>query len=177
MKSQPSQLLQPPIRSARSGQTLIEVMIALFVLTAGFLGILSLLSQSIFLSKTVSNETVATYLASEGIELAKNMTDHDIYQYLDTPSFGGWGGGSFDPTFPTSGDYQLDDTTCVGVGYDRPCGEASIYSGAPLRFDPTTDLYTYGGPDVTPFTRRIRVSVVSASEMVVDSIVSWNTGP
>ena len=65
-----------------SGQTLLEVMMALFVLTSGFLGILSLLAQSIFLSKTVGNETIATYLAAEGVEVAKNLLDHDVYAHI-----------------------------------------------------------------------------------------------
>ena len=54
-------------------------MVAITVLTVGFLGISSLLSQSLALNRVTTNEITATYLASEGIEIAKNLIDHDVY--------------------------------------------------------------------------------------------------
>ena len=67
--------------SPRGGQSLIEVMVAVTALTVSFLGISSLLSQSLALNRVISNEATATYLASEGIEIAKNLIDHDFYAY------------------------------------------------------------------------------------------------
>ena len=153
------------LKNDSSGQTLVEVMVALFVLVAGFLGILSLLSQSLALSKTVNNETIATYLASEGIEIARNLVDHDMYQHLAGLGTG-WG-----TCFGLSGgDYELDYTT---TNCPPPFYSPSDF----LEFDPATNMYGYNGGSPTPFTRLIRVTPDSANELTVDSIVSWSTGP
>jgi hypothetical protein len=160
----------------RKGQALVEVMIALLVLTSGFIGILSLLAQSIHLSKTVNNETIASYLASEGIELAKSATDHDIYQHL--AGFSGWARGVSDPTFPSAGVYQFDYTWCEGVPYGSSCGQAPLAPTPPnyLRLDPATGLYSYAGPQATPYTRQIIVTPVGTDELIVRSVVTWDVG-
>src|SRR6185369_4698812 len=81
-----------PITDRRSGQSLIEAIIAITLLTIGFLGIARLLSQSLFFTKVVSDQTTATYLAAEGIEIVKNLIDHDVYMQLHNPPLGpGWG--------------------------------------------------------------------------------------
>jgi len=180
-----------------SGQTLVEVMVALFVLTAGLLGILSLLAQSIAISKETTDETIATYLAEEGLELARNVVDHDMYQRVR--GYQGWSQeqGYVDPTFQAPGDYyQLDYTFCsVGVGLGSSCPSLSAYNAnkiEPLDFDPEIDLYGYPedlpvGDDniliVTPYTRDIHVAYgenADGSEntnwLIVDSIVTWSTG-
>src|ERR1700735_4498251 len=90
----------------RSGQSLVEVMIALSILVVGLLGILALLSQSLYISKNLSYQVTATYLASEGIELAENIIEHDVYQHL-----AGQGTG-WDTAFGAGGDFELDYATC-----------------------------------------------------------------
>jgi len=160
-----------------SGQTLLEVMIALFVLTVGILGILSLLSQSIFLSKTVSNQTTATFLASEGIELAKNLIDHNVYQgiaFTTNEWNTGIGGG---------GNFELDYTTCNNLPNPATlCPTPPNYSGTFLSFDPAANVYVYayddlsGGLVATPFQRLIRVTPNGGNEITVQSIVTWNVG-
>ncbi len=166
-------------RRSRSGQTLLEAMIALFILTIGLLGMLSLLAQSLFLSKNIGNQTIATYLAAEGIELARSRIDHDMYEALAGGS--GWSKGGLDPTFPQNGDYQLDYTTCENIAFPNPCDQqAPPYdSSQHLLFDPSTNLYSYAGSAgtvVTPFTRDIKVLMTSNAEIDVQSIVSWSTG-
>ena len=64
----------PPPHSRR-GQTLVEALVALSILTTGFFGIVSLLTKSFQLNRTTMNDTQATYLAAEGIEIAKNLID------------------------------------------------------------------------------------------------------
>jgi hypothetical protein len=155
------------IARSHSGQTLVEVMVALFVLVTGFLGILSLLSQSITLSKTVSNQTIASYLSEEGVEIAKNLIDHDVYNISGT----GWG-SCFNLT---SGDYELDYTT-------TGCPLRAYSADDLLTYNPTTHMYIYayndliGGGTATPFTRDIRVTFNGPDEITVQSIVSWNAG-
>jgi len=156
-------------------------MVALFVLTTGFLGILSLLAQSLALSKTVSNDTIATYLAAEGIELAKNFIDHDVYTYLAPPE--GFFGGPWGTTcFTLGGSFEIDYTS-------TDCSSLHTYLGVDppdfLSYSPTTNQYLYAFNDITGtakptiFKRGIKVIPNSGSpvpELTVQSIVTWNVG-
>jgi Prokaryotic N-terminal methylation motif len=164
----------------KSGQTLLEVMIALFVLTAGFLGILSLLSQSIFISKNISDQATATYLASEGIEVAKNLIDHDVYEHL--AGCGAWG-----TCFGAGGYFEFDYTTtdCSGVGMKKYANLGSADPNPPdfLYYNPVTHEYLYsfgsggvGGGSPTIFKRGIEVIPNGASEITVQSTVTWSNG-
>jgi hypothetical protein len=151
----------------RRGQTLIEAMIALSILTVGFLGILTLLAQSLALNHTTAQETTATYLASEGIEISKNLVDHDVYEYLAGVPGYGWGA-----CFGVGGSFQLDYTT-------KTCPLTPYNPSTHLNFNTTTHMYSYAGgvgTIETPYARLIRVTVPNANEIVVDSIVTWSSG-
>lgn len=152
-------------KSNRSGQSLVEVMIALSILTMGFLGVFNLLAKSLFLNRTVSNEATATYLAAEGVELAKNMIDHDVYLGLAT------GGAGWGACFGNGGDFELDHIS-------QSC---TFSLNRPLWYHAASGLYDYNqaGATKTAFTRKINVQNVGAPlghEIEVKSTVSWNTG-
>src|SRR3989344_4010636 len=68
-----------PDKSRRSkGQTLVELMIAMSVMSIGLLGILAVLSQSLGLNRVAADQYVAANLAAEGIEVVKNIADSNI---------------------------------------------------------------------------------------------------
>lgn len=69
---------------------MVEAMVALGALTLGYLAIIILLNQSLGLSSNVSDRNIATYLAAEGIEIVRNLSDADVR--LGPPS-GGFGVG------------------------------------------------------------------------------------
>jgi len=150
-------------KTAAQGQTLIEVMIALSVATIAFSGIMALLSKSFFYDRVIADQVTATYLASEGIEIAKNVIDHDL------PSGNAWG------SCLPAGDFMLD--------YAADCSNFPNYNGnVALKFDPTTERYGYAaasGAAATVFTREIRVTknVSTPDQITVQSIVRWSTGP
>jgi len=151
---------------SKKGQSLIEAMVALSVLTVGFLGILSLLSKSFFYGRDVSDTMKATYLASEGIEITKNLIDNEI------AAGNGWGS-----CFAKQGflGFEVDYTT-------SDCNNLIPYnnSGDPLFFDSDTYLYGYANPantTQTNFTREIMTTLdATGDEITVRSIVTWNTG-
>ena len=158
----------------RKGQSLIEAMVAISVLTVGFLGIVSLLSRSIFYSRSVSDTMKATYLASEGIEITKNLIDNDVALAL-AGNGGGW--GTCFARYGNPANLEMDYAT-------TDCGNLEMFTGQgdPLLFDPTKDLYGYNfdgsagsGATQTNFTREIRVKV-NGDEVTVNSIVTWSTG-
>lgn len=151
-----------------SGQSLVEAIIALGILTTGLLGMLTLLAQSFYLNRVASTDTQATYLAAEGIEITKNLIDHDVYLFLAGLG-GGWGTTCFGSVVGYTHDFELDYST-------TGCPSDFTGSGRTLSFDTTTHLYGYAGGQPTSFVRMVRVSRPSAQEIEVQSIVKWDAG-
>lgn len=144
-------------KQSQRGQSLIEAMIALGVLTTGFLGIISILSKSFFYERNISDTMTATYLASEGIEIVKNLIDN---AYLSSQSW--------NSCIQNSGEYELD--------YKTICPTLKPYdSGDYLSFDSSTNLYSYSALPKSNFSRDIRIKL-NGDEIIVNSIVNWNTG-
>jgi Tfp pilus assembly protein PilV len=69
--------MQPSFRNSRSnsGQTLIETLVAIFILVMGITSAVGLAIYAFASSTTVTKQIVATGLAREGIEAVKNMRD------------------------------------------------------------------------------------------------------
>ena len=164
---------------SRRGQTLVEALVALSILTVGFVGIVTLLTKSFQLNRTTSNDTQATYLAAEGIEVAKNIIDYDVYFGL--PTNNDWG-CSFDLSLNTPVDYALEyDTTPTNC--TAPPKMSSEPTGDELYLitdaaDPDVDMYTYNGfgNQPTDFTRDVWITAVSNDELDVQSTVTWTDG-
>lgn len=69
----------------KSGQVLVETVVALGMLVVGMLGLMSLLSNSIGLSRVISNQYAGSYLAGEGIELVRNIVDNNVFSGEGVP--------------------------------------------------------------------------------------------
>ncbi|HUC02139.1 MAG TPA: prepilin-type N-terminal cleavage/methylation domain-containing protein [Candidatus Paceibacterota bacterium] len=157
--------------NSRKGQTLVEALIALSILMVGFVGIVTLLTKSFQLNRTTADDTQATYLAAEGIEIVKNLIDHDVYEQL-----GGNGSYSWGSCFPYAGAhyyFPIDYTT-------TSCAGLSFQSGAPntkLYFNPTTHLYSNNpfAATATDFVRNIKVTN-NGQSIDVQSSVTWSSG-
>lgn len=140
-----------------SGQLLIEAVVAMGVISVGLLGVFSVLSNSLAISKVTSNQYVGTYLAEEGIEVVKNMID----------------------TNQTAWNLNLVQGSAYkfAVEYDSATPNVADL-GQPLRFDPSTGLYNYETGNSTTFVRTITVTSLPVDgnpgeELRVDSVVTW----
>jgi len=142
-------------------------MVALAMVVIGLLGFLSLLSYSIGLNKVVADQYVASYLASEGIEVIKNIEDNNVAQNLVSQE-------AYN-AYLSAGDYEVSyDTQPPDVTLE-PVSDVNFLRN--LRFDSIAKRYSYDATkDSTPFTRQIKISYpTSEDEMVVQSIVRWTT--
>ncbi len=146
----------------RNGQLLVESMISISLLVVGFLAIFSLLSRSISLNRVAADNYTATYLAAEGIEVARNMVDANAIQ--KQPS---WNCGFAD------GDYEVEYNT--GETSTNSCIPLTPSQDRFLSFDPGTGLFSYSGTNPTSFKRLIRIVLVNKNEIKINSIVSWTT--
>jgi hypothetical protein len=160
--------------NSRRGQTLVEALVALSILTTGFIGIVALLNKSFQLNRTTADDTQATYLASEGVELAKNIIDYDVY-YGNSSTID-WG-CSFGLGSGQERDYALAYNFAP-----NGCSSPPVIPGATtdhLYIDPSTHLYSYIATGAaTDFTRDVYITAVSSTptqsyEFDVQSVVTW----
>lgn len=149
--------MQRKLAGNNKGQLLIEAMVAMGVISVGLLGVFSLLSQSLGLSKVTSNQYVGTYLAAEGIEVVKNIIDTNVNSSIAWNTGLVQGGSPYD--FAVQYNSASPDTADLGQ---------------PLKFDPGTGTYNYTVGNSTVFTRKVTVTnLMSGNELQVDSVVSW----
>jgi hypothetical protein len=133
---------------------MIEAMVAMGIISVGLLGVFSVLSNSLGISKVTSNQYVGTYLAAEGIEVVKNIIDTNVGQH------------AWNQYLDSNGDYAVE--------YDSVTLD-SVDQNKPLLFDPSTGLYSYKTGNPTVFTREITINnILNDNELQVNSIVSWS---
>lgn len=142
------------------------MIIALSMLTVAFMGIATLLNRSFFLNRVATDETIGSYLASEGIEVTKSIIDNDVYG-----SGLSWGVCCAVGTHNYTVQYDSASLSLTNLG-----------SYLKLHPDPTLPgayLYQYNGTgSPSPFKRVITITVPANShEIDVQSKVTWSTGP
>jgi hypothetical protein len=176
---------------SRKGQTIIEALVALSILTIGLIGVLTLLSHSLYLQRVTADQVKGTYLAAEGIEIAKSLIDNNVYDGVARgDEMGGWVGsytGCFN--FGAGGaeyytlDFRTTAATCpagslqpdpvqLSLGPDRNPGMGNV-----LMYYDSTDVPPGVTATPTPFYRDIEVIRSSDNtSMDVIATVTWTTG-
>ncbi len=132
--------------------SLIEVIVAIFIITVGAGGAFALMQQNLAFSSVSSSKLTASYLAQEGIEVIRNIRDTN---YLE--------GSAWDDGIVASTDYRLDyrstsfpDSTCPGDHLKYESGH-----------------YVCSSDSSGKFQREISVSKPEAGKMIVSVEVSW----
>ena len=87
---------QLEIKNKTKGVSLIETLVAIFVLTVGIVGAFSLSMNIISFTNYNSNKLIASYLAQEGVELVRNIRDSN---WLDNDN---------NDALPSDGEYIVD---------------------------------------------------------------------
>ena len=135
----------------KKGQLLIESGIAISILVIGLLGIFGLLSRSLSLNNVISSQYIASNLASEGVEVVKNLIDANIIQFRP------WNQGI------STGSYE--------VVYNSQALEPN--QNRFLLFDSSDNTYNYQNGQPTFFKRVIEIENIGADEIRVNSKVNW----
>lgn len=133
---------------------MIEAIVALSIAVVGLLGILALISRSVSLNRVVADRYVAAYLATEGVEIVKNLVDRN--SLASRP----WNEGI------SSGEFEADYNDSA----------LRLNSSRPLQFDKENGIYSYDLGDPTRFQRKIAVQLSTDGEsMKINSIVNWTS--
>lgn len=153
------------LTTSRSGQVMVEAMVALSVITVGILGVFTLTTSSIGYSRVAADRYVAVNLANEGIELTKNLIDRNIMDET-APSW------NYLPGLINGiSDYKID--------YNDSALSSS--NGEYLYFSKDgSGYYRYDIQDVnkdkpTEFQRIISIENISSNHLKVISKVYWNS--
>lgn len=166
-----------PCEAKRSrGFTLLESIIAIFVLSLAISGAFAAVRQGLSQTIHAKNEVRAFYLAQEAIEVLRNERDQNRLSTL----LGGSG---------TVTPWLTDITGCIGgtcrvdasgpgdpAAYLYPCGEN--WGSCPfMKQDPDTLVYGYDPDGLdTNFKREIQIELVNPDEIAVTVRVFWTQG-
>ena len=95
--------------SNKNSFTIIEVIIATFILTTGTLGIFSVIQMILTFTSNVSSQLAAVYLTQEGIENIRNIRDSNWLKQRSVPDTT-WDDGILSADWQTIGKFQRRTT-------------------------------------------------------------------
>lgn len=134
------------------GFTLIETVVAIFILTVGVVGSFSLMQRISVFASISSSQFVASYLAQEGIETIRNIRDAN---YL--------AGGAWDAGINAGTDSRMDYRSQVFP--DATCGNYLRHNGT---------FYICSADSSSKFQRQITIVKPAVDKIVVSVRVSWS---
>jgi prepilin-type N-terminal cleavage/methylation domain-containing protein len=169
------------VNTKESGFTLLETLIAIFIMTVAFTALLTLMTTSMFSARYANNEITATYLAQEAMDYIRN--DRDTTAFLNSNwSVGGitsFIGHYGDPSlgtecFDSSTGCMVDANLSVVNGCVGVC-PSFFYESAPGG----GAYYVYSASSTTrptSFVRTVKMDLVTPDELAVTVLVSWQNG-
>ena len=131
--------------------TLIEILIAITVITVGVVGSYAAITRVASITFSNSFRFVASRLAQEGIELVSNIRDTNWIKKTD------WDNGLAD------NDYR--------VQYDE--NSLLAYSDAPLKIN-SNGFYNYDSGSPSKFARKVTISHINSDEIKVKVEITWS---
>jgi prepilin-type N-terminal cleavage/methylation domain-containing protein len=142
--------------------TMIEVMVALFLLVVGGGSAFALVQGTMALSETSEDQLEASYMAQEGIEIIRNIRDANwVRQRIDP-------GVLWDDGIAIDEDYRLDylsdsfpDTSCPFLN-----------EGTFLKYD--GNFYNCSDGQDSKFKRKVTVEKPGAGIIDIEVEVSWS---
>lgn len=155
------------------GFTLIELIIAIFILSVAVIGVYNAFSLMVVLTSDIADRLVASYLVQEGMEIVRNIRDNNWMSASENPEYS-WLNNL---TFCENG-CQADYTT----GTISP--NATIISawqgeetgGAYLNID-SGGFYSCHAGQATKFRRKISISIINDYTAKVNVKVYFDEKP
>ncbi len=137
------------------GLTLIELVIAVFIIAVGTVGAFSVLQKVIVSTTLSSSRLTASYLAQEGVEIIRNIRDTNWV--FVTPSW----------------DDNINVDSSNYLDYQSSAFPDSACVGDYLKFDESLGFYICNPPSDGKFKRTITVVKPEADKMEVTVQVEW----
>lgn len=161
--------------------TLLETIVAIYVLLTGIVGVMSLSQQNLQAASVFRSQLIAANLAQEGMEMVRNQRDYNVLQCengLGSPSCGAEGFlqpnlnnlGTMESCLSAAGCtvYRPEVSSGSGISFSE-CTASTCTPTCPggnclfLQQNPVTGEYGYdSGWKNTPFVRSIKIREVGA---------------
>ncbi len=145
--------------AGRQAFTLLEVLVALFVITVGVGGVFSLVTQTLSFAANAQSQLTATYLAQEGIEIVRNIRDSNFLRIHKGVTSAHWDDGLTGCESSSTG-CEADYTSTSLLSQDRFLNIAQ-------------NFYSYLPGTQTAFKRKIFIDAPSPDVRNVTVQVSW----
>jgi len=137
----------------QSGFSILEIIVIVFIVSLGLLGILSLTTQNIRVQYINKNNLIASQLAQEGLELVRNIRDTNW-----TIEGSNWDTGL------SAGTFKID--------FDDNALQASSMEDAKLYID-GSGRYQHSILTATNFNRLITISNMNPDNFTITCEVQW----
>lgn len=159
------------IPAKQGGFTILESIVAIFILSLSVSGVFSSVQQSLFQAAIAKDEVKAFYLAQEAIEVIRNKRDINQLTKINSGT-GDWLDG-ITSACPFGRTCTVDATDFAIVN----CGAAWGSCTQNLKQDLSTFRYGYNSSwSGTAFKREIQIESINTNEISITVEVSWNGG-
>lgn len=140
----------------RSGFTLIEVLVAVGIISVGLSVVFNLVIDNLIASETSKNTFIAGFLAQEGYEIVRNFRDQNWLATFDTAQW-----------------RQTPISLANGI-YEADYNDASLQSNSSrlLKID-SNGFYNYESGSNSIFKRTINLITPGTNQLKVVVVVSW----
>lgn len=163
--------------SRTSGFTLVEVLIALAVLSLSILATFTAVSNSLRTTNFAEDQITAYYLADEALEYIRNRRDNNAIDHINQLATGGsvdWltGVAKVPPDPCSSGKVCYVDVTATTANALKTC--SSNAASCPfVLYNSSNGLYGHTSGVTTPYKRSITITSINSTEVAVVVTVSW----
>lgn len=152
----------------KKGFTIIESLVAIFILTVSVTALMTVVSQSIFNSNYIKNKTVAISIAQEGVELVRNIQDTALVN-SSFSTFEVFAGTVFGPCI-------LNEATCTIDAIDLDIASCPNQICPPILVSDDTGYFNYTFGEASMFTRTISIKQTSTNSGIAVVTVTWMQG-
>jgi len=162
----------------KTGFTLVETLVALFIFSVSILTTMSVLSQGLTSANYAKNKMVAGYLSQEGIEYFRNM--RDTYLLYSDDKTQGWtdfvlklknnGCGDSNGCYFDNDVEKFSSSSIKDIGVYSCSGKCNN-----LSFVKNKGEYDYSGVERTTFSRKMKIEE-SGEYVKIISEVTWSSG-
>jgi type II secretory pathway pseudopilin PulG len=173
----------------KKGFTLVEALVAVFILTFSIVTLMTVVSTSLFSSRYARNEITASYLAQEAVDFIRNDRDSLFFLYSANPDVDYWNkfkekyhncifgvnnrDGCYFNVYIMLKNRENDDSSDL----IKNCDVASETKCPEFNYDKKGDqmFYSYEGNNKSNFERKIVIkeSVSNVDELIVTVTVLW----
>ena len=156
------------MNTASKGFTIIELMVAIVILSFGIMGAYGAFFPFVNATYAISQKFTAAYLAQEGLEITRNIRDNNFIARSRGRNIQ-WSDGLLDCQFGCQLDYK------TGTPSETLSNKLKAYNPAEFLRINEDGLYGYDSGSVTKFQRKIIIDNQLGSDIVkVTVLVAWD---